>query len=127
MATATRTTASAIASSLRTTYTTPLLTEIVAGKIIEASHMTMIGNFINEMPVHNHAFTEYSSIGEFGNTGKTATINRNTNNGPGSGTLITVPTPAVGSTIFASITNTLVGGVNGIRSHTHTFNDENGQ
>jgi hypothetical protein len=127
MATATRTTDKAIASSLRAAYTTPLLAAIVAGKTIEASHMTMIGEFINEMPVHNHAFTEYSTIGEFGNTGKTAAIDRNTNNGPASSTRITVPTPAVGSTILASVTNTLVGGVNGIRSHTHTFNDENGQ
>ncbi len=126
MATATRTSGVAIATSLRTTYTTPLLAEIQVGSLVKASHMTAIGNFINEMQMHAHSFVDYVKIDEYGNTGSTSSVNRNFSPAPAASTAITPPTPAVGSAITAAVTNVLVNGVNGVRSHTHTFSDENG-
>lgn len=125
MATQSLSTDPAIALSLRTTYTTPLLAEIKVGSLVKASHMTAIGNFINAIPLHTHTLTEYLLLDTGGNTAKTTSAIRTTSASPSSG--VVVPTPAVGSTIAASVTNVLVNGVNGVRVHTHTFSDDDGQ
>ena len=121
MATRTGTTAVAIATSLRTTYTTPLLAAIRSGSVVTAAHINSIRQFINDTASHTHTLAEFTSIGEFGNTQNTVSNNRTTSVPNYSSTSLTV---ATGNTITAAHHNTLRTGVNLARVHTHTFTDD---
>jgi hypothetical protein len=72
MATTVGTTSVEVATSLRTTYTTPLLAQIASGNTVQAAHMTLLKGFINAIESHTHTLTDFSQIKEFGNTNATA-------------------------------------------------------
>lgn len=120
MATQTGTTSTDVATSLRTTYTTPLLAQVATGNTIQAAHMTMLKNFTNAILVHTHTLTDYSKIHEFGNTDSTAsTVD----------TVLTVGSANVGAVytagnpIYASEYTEIRQGVEALRVHSHDWTD----
>lgn len=121
MATRTGTTSTNVALSLRTTYTTPLLTNIAAGKDITAADINMLAAFLGTILNHTHTLTEFTKIDEYGNTGSTASVNRTT----------TAPLENVfswnnvvaGQDISVSQYTNLRNSANGLRSHAHQFTD----
>jgi hypothetical protein len=109
-----------VATSLRTTYTTPLLAQVATGNTIQAAHMTMLKNFTNAILVHTHTLTDYSQIHEFGNTNSTvSTID----------TVATVGSANVGAVytagnpIYASEYTEIRQGVEALRVHSHAWDD----
>lgn len=119
MATRTGTSNPAVATALRTSYTTPLLAAIRSGSVVTAAHLNSIREFINAT-AHAHTLVEYTSIGEFGNTQSTVANNRTTTTSTYSSGL----SVATGNTITAAHHNTLRNSVNEARIHTHTFTDD---
>ena len=121
MPTTTGTTSTDVALSLRTTYTTPLLTNIAAGKDITAADINMLATFLGTILNHTHTLTEYTSIHEDGNIGATVTANATT----------TAPLEDVfswndvtaGQDISASQYTNLRNSANGLISHSHQFTD----
>lgn len=111
------------ATNLRTIYTTPLLNMIVPGAKIEAYHINLLADFINQIALHTHILDEYSVIHEFGNTqtNSTAFTTRATN----SSNIAQVSYPATaGSTITAAHHAILRNGANDAKVHSHTFTDD---
>lgn len=121
MAVLTGTTSIAVATTLRTTYTTPLLAAIQQGTTIEASHLNSIAAFINELRTHTHTLTDYTSINEFPNTGSTVFTSRTTSVTDISAVSLAV---SAGNSITATNYTTLQAGVNDARQHRHTFSDD---
>lgn len=118
----TGTTSIAVATTLRNTYTTPLLAAIQQGSIIQASHLTSIAAFINELRTHTHTLTEYTSIKEFGNlTTGTVFTNRTTSASDIAAVSLSV---ASGNTVTAAHYTALSNGTNDARQHRHTFSDD---
>ena len=121
MPTTTGTTSTDVALSLRTTYTTPLLTNIAAGKDITAADINMLATFLGTILNHTHTLTEYTEIHEYGNTKSTVSVNRTT----------TAPLEDVfswnnvvaGQDISAAEYANLRNSANGLRSHAHQFTD----
>jgi len=120
MASYSNTTSVAVATSLRTTYTTPLLAQIASGNTVQAAHMTMLKNFANAILVHTHTLTDYSQIKEFGNTNASAfTVD----------TVPQVPSANVGATytagnvIGANEYTEIRVAVEALRVHSHTWDD----
>jgi hypothetical protein len=121
MAITTGTTTIALATTLRTTYTTPLLAAIQQGTTIQASHLNSIADFINDVRNHTHTLTDYTSIAEFGNAGSTVSTNRTTSLSD----ISAVTAPAtVGVSITAAHYTTLQVGANDAHQHRHTFSDD---
>ncbi len=122
MATAVRTTDPGVATTLRTTYTTPLLAAIQVGSTIQAAHLNSIVEFINAIVPHTHTLVELTTAYEFGNiNGGTTATNRVTS----ASTIATASNVATaGNTITAANHNTLAASVNAARSHNHTFSDD---
>ena len=121
MAITTGTTTIDLATTLRTTYTTPLLAAIQQGMTIQASHLNSIADFINDVRNHTHDLTDFTSIAEFGNTGSTVSRNRTTSISD----ISAVTAPAtVGASITAAHYTTLQAGTNDAREHRHTFSDD---
>ena len=120
-ATTTRTTSTDLALALRTTYTTPLLTNIATGNDITAADINMLAAFTNVILGHTHKLTEYTSISEYGNTGTTVSVNRTTS----------IPTEnalawtnvVAGADISAANYSALRTSANDLISHSHTFTD----
>lgn len=119
----TGTTTGGVASTLRTTYTTPLLAAIQPGATILASHLNSITDFINAVSLHTHSLQEYTSLYEFGNTNGGTILNSRTTSTSGA-TTIGSYVAAAGSTITAVHHNTLGAAANSNRSHSHTFSDD---
>jgi hypothetical protein len=122
MASRTLTTNPAVATSLRTTYTTPLLAAIQTGTTIQASHMNSIAAFINSIPSHTHQLTDYTKVDEYGNTGKTV-YTWNTTSAAVGFSEISWADVVSGDSITAAQTNTLIAGANDARVHNHTWDD----
>lgn len=123
MAVRTGTTTLGPALSLRTTYTTPLLDMIQAGVIIQANHINLLTEFINQIAAHTHTLDEYRVIHEFGNTqtNSTAFVTRTTN----ASNIAAITSPAtVGTTITAAHHTVLRNATNDAKAHTHTFTDD---
>lgn len=120
MATYANTTSIAVATSLRTTYTTPLLAQIASGNTVQAAHMTMLKNFANAILVHTHTLTDYSQIHEFGNTNSTVSV---------VDTVAQVNSANVGATytagslIQANQYTEIRVAVEALRVHNHTWDD----
>jgi hypothetical protein len=113
----------AVATSLRTTYTTPLLNSIVVGSIIKATHLNDIADFINAIRTHTHTLTDLIIVKGFGNTGSPSSASRTTS----ASDIAAVTPPAVaGNTITAAHYATLRNGANDARVHAHTFSDNDG-
>ena len=120
MATQSGTTSIAVATSLRTTYTTPLLAQIASGNTVQAAHMTLLKNFINAIESHTHTLTDYATIDEFGNKGVTAsTVDTVT-------AVVSTPvasTYTAGSTITAAHYTEMRTTVEAHRVHSHAWDD----
>lgn len=126
MAVQTGTTSLGVATSLRTTYTNPLLDDIHVGHTVMAWHLTTLAAFINAIAAHTHTLDEYSVIHEYGNTqtNSTAFVTRTTD--AANITPVTLSGVAAGTTITAVHHNTLAVGANDAIAHTHGFSDDNG-
>ena len=120
MAIRTGTTSVEVATSLRTTYTTPLLTQIAAGNTVLASHLTTLKNFINAVAPHTHTLTDYSKIYEFGNTGSTLSSVKTVSAVTGA---TVSSTYATGALISAAHYTELRNAVEVLRSHSHAWDD----
>ena len=123
MPTQTLSTSTDIALSLRTTYTTPLLTKIASGSKIYASDVIMLQTFANEVLNHTHTFTEYTELHDFGNTSADITVNGVTSLAVGTSTVTFSETPTLGERIRASQYSVLRTQSNNLISHYHTFED----
>lgn len=121
MASYSNTTSIAVATSLRTTYTTPLLAQIASGNTVQAAHMTMLKNFINSIEAHTHTLTDYSQIHEFGNTNSTLSTVDTVSQVAGLSDIAT--TYSAGSTIVASHYTEMRTVVEGLRVHNHAWDD----
>lgn len=122
MASRTLTTDPSVATSLRTTYTTPLLAAIKTGTTIQASHMNSIAAFINSIPSHTHTLKDYTKVDEYGNTGKTVYAVNTTSDAVGFSEISWAGVVS-GESITATKTNTLIAGANDARVHQHTWDD----
>ena len=124
MPTTTGTTSTDLALSLRTTYTTPLLTNIATGKDITASDINMLAAFANTVLNHTHTFTEYTEIHEYGNTKTTVTV-AGTTTIPKETSMVARGWSNVvaGNDITVSVYNVLSGAANDLISHEHDFTD----
>lgn len=120
MAIRTDTTSVALATSLRTTYTNPLLAQVATGNTVQAAHFTLLKNFTNECLNHTHTLTDFSKIKEFGNTNSSASTVKTTNT-VGSANVGAVYT--AGNLIYASEYTEIQVGVNVLRSHSHVWDD----
>lgn len=120
MATQAGTTSIAVATSLRTTYTTPLLAQIASGNTVQAAHMTLLKDFINAIEPHTHTLTDYSQIHEFGNTNSTASAVNTTN------AVVSSPvasTYTAGTDITAAQYTEMRTVVEALRVHNHVWDD----
>lgn len=121
MPTTTGTTSTDVALSLRTTYTTPLLTNIAAGKDITAADINMLAVFAGTILNHTHTLTEYTEIHEYGNTKSTITVNATTT--PPLEDVFSWNYVTAGQDISASQYTNLRNTANGLISHAHQFTD----
>jgi hypothetical protein len=122
MTSLTGTTTVALATTLRTTYTTPLLAAIQQGTTIQASHLNSIADFINDVRNHDHTLTDFTSIKEFGNF-TTGTVSTNRTTSISDISAVTAPA-TVGVSITAAHYTTLQVGANDAHQHRHTFSDD---
>lgn len=121
MPTITGTTSTDLALALRTTYTTPLLANIVANTNITAADINSLAAFTTAVMNHTHTLTEYTEIHEYGNTSTNISIN----------TVTSTPIEpsfswanvSVGDTILASQYSSLSAAANNMVNHIHTFSD----
>jgi hypothetical protein len=90
-----------------------------AGETIAAGDLTYLRDRINAVCGHTHKLTDYSKIGEFGNTGSTASTYEDTT-AAGSDVSLNI---GAGTTISASHFNSLRAAVNTVRSHNHGWTD----
>jgi len=118
------TTTGGVVSSIRTTYTTPLLAAIQQGTIIQASHINLLTDFINAVNTHTHSLQEYTSLYEFGNINGGTIVNSRTTSTPSGAVTIGSYVAAAGSTIAATHHNTLSTAANSAKTHNHTFSDD---
>ena len=120
MATTTGTTSTDVATSLRTTYTTPLLAQIASGNTVQAAHMTLLKNFMNAIEGHTHTLTDFSQIKEFGNTNATASA---VNTVTAVAVAAVASTYTAGSNITAAHYTEMRGVVEALRVHNHAWDD----
>ena len=120
MATQISTTSVELATSLRTTYTNPLLAQVATGNTVQAAHFTLLKNFTNVCLNHTHTLTDFSKKNEFGNTGSTASV-VDTVSTVGSANVGAVYT--AGNLIYASEYTEIREGVNALRVHSHAWDD----
>lgn len=121
MPTITGTTSTDVALSLRTTYTTPLLANIAAGKDITAADINNLATFTGLILNHTHTFTEYTAIHEYGNTNSTVTV-AGTTTAPLED-VFSWPSVSSGQVIEAASYSKLRLAANGLISHHHQFTD----
>jgi hypothetical protein len=117
-----RTTATSMATTLRTTYTTPLLAAFVSGGTIRSSDINLLSNFITAVYAHTHTLQEYTSIDEYGNTGSTVGPTTRTTTAPIE-TAFTAVTTTAGTNIALSHYSPLAVAANAMISHYHQFTD----
>lgn len=120
MATYANTTSIAVATSLRTTYTTPLLAQIASGNTVQAAHMTLLKNFINAIESHTHTLTDYSQIHEFGNTNSTVSV---VDTVTAVATSPVASTYTAGSNVTAAHYSEMRTVVEALRVHNHAWDD----
>lgn len=125
MASTTRTTngTSLNASSIRSTYTTPLRAQIQSGNTIRASHLNSLRDFVSLIRNHTHTLVEFSDVGTYsGNTShnRTTSIVKIGSSIPGN---LNVASRNSGTIIDDSHHKVLRDAVNGVRSHKHEFTD----
>lgn len=120
MATRSGTTSTSVATSLRTTYTTPLLAQVQSGNTVFAAHYTALKNFINAVSPHTHTLTDYSTIDEFGNIGDT---NSTTDTVSVVNSVTISTTFSDGGLITAADYTAMRNQVEALRSHKHAWDD----
>lgn len=121
MPTTTGTTSTELALALRTTYTTPLLTNIAAGNDITAADINLLATFAGTILNHTHTLTEYTEIHEYGNTKATVTVAGVTT--PPLEDVFSWNYVSAGQDISVSHYTNLQTTANGLRSHSHQFTD----
>jgi len=125
MSTTSRTTATALtASTVRSTYTTPLKSYFVAGNTINAIHFALLRDFVNAVVGHTHTLQEWGRIADYGNTGSTNGPYTQTTTTPNSKSTVSLSLAlGTGGTITAADHNVLRNGAAQMSSHDHNFED----
>ena len=118
MATTTRTTAAASASSTATQISTAS-GYFVAGNTITSANITYLSQLIRNISNHTHTLTEYTTVATYGDTGTTTPVNRTTT----ANTLTSLVADAAGSLIQAADFNKMRTDISTMRSHNHGFSD----